>query len=1144
MKFYPTSLYDANAGEDAVWTALQVGLEAVLGGAYYRLPITGSDGFTRYEPDILLVLPFRRLLILECKGCRIANIDAINGSVWQMAGWYRTQEQPHSQARTQMFALKDMLRDRGIAGMPVEYLVALPFVSRKEWQERFGGLAAGDSILFTEDLAPEALIRRIEAIQTHDMVDEASWGRLSEVLGSSDRWSSGGARVQGSPTVNPDDRTAIARRVTILRYTGTPPSAQQLCSTIGIGLEAPYTYLVATAALERRRSAEALGGQHQVRKNLRSDAEQTEEVQLLFSKALRHFISRPILSRSEERVLIRRAIREVAEHDAYAAEQLRHDVFAWRDVLAELEEAGIDLAVSSGSTNHDWADPALRDLAVRLQASFRRQRQNAGRRRETFEGAARHYLDHVYEPTPTVVMEGFTRLTPLQRHFIWRCAEKGARVWVVQPYRSEQSRGFAALDDTYKDFLNGATILDIRTDPVGQGNMLVQLQQGLFSNQVPAGANPSNGSVRVDRFEHRNDEVAACVERILAALSDPDDSRLPKDIAVVCSDPQGTVPLLREEAEVRGKPDLFSVPPRQLLLTPVGRFALTLYEVWESDGLDLDAEQFATLLASGWLGAAAQRSIEPFTAIAAQQFLSCRTARDWLEAFGRLELQRKAGPGLLGSLYARLPSSLIEDTHLRLWRETIHTVVRLCRKLFQSGEKPIGDHIALLLDEIERLDPDRILLAEREVLTSIRDAFADLASANSVLMDAGEFGQVLNGLIRERADGTGISDGELPGSQAGKQPDRIWVVGPEGIDNVTCHTVFFLGLDDRNMPASGGPRWPRAEWNLEEHIKRERYRFLAVLRAAEHRLYLSYAGRDWEQTYRASLYLDMVGSFVRTNVVAPRPSPPSQEVVTADLPARHHISVHRSRYDIAEIAIFKLCPYRFKLEALTNWARCYSNSWQLAWIARGVWIAEIFAHVHAVAPGRHAPIEMSELLQTAVAATKCAVVDRFRGLHPLTWISVERDVRQSVVWLANKMIQRGAECGITSSTNSFSKELSIDSERTVIIEASADFLELRGTWANPLWETNRRAVWLQYGRRDVGIPAQQGELSLFTRLYDAVSWWGDMSFHLSRTAKMEVSKADELREAVRHIQAGAFPKNPGDHCRYCPVHDTCMGLLP
>ncbi|WP_460880862.1 PD-(D/E)XK nuclease family protein [Pontibacter rugosus] len=35
---------------------------------------------------------------------------------------------------------------------------------------------------------------------------------------------------------------------------------------------------------------------------------------------------------------------------------------------------------------------------------------------------------------------------------------------------------------------------------------------------------------------------------------------------------------------------------------------------------------------------------------------------------------------------------------------------------------------------------------------------------------------------------------------------------------------------------------------------------------------------------------------------------------------------------------------------------------------------------------------------------------------------------------------------------------------------------------------------------------------------------------------------EELSSSIMGIKQGEFPKNPGDHCKYCPSYNTCLGV--
>jgi hypothetical protein len=1139
MQFHPEHLLDTNRGENFVWHALKEALGELLGDAFHRFPIVGLNGFAAYEPDILLVRPNRVPLVIECKGCRIDHVQAVHGSLWIMdESWNRPQERPLLQARDQAVALRRKIKSRGGRLGAVPSLVALPFVGRADWLKKFGNEAGIDGMLFAEDFSHEALRRAVAARMDASPVDEGCARCIAEFVGA--EYQAPGAPLP-PPRPGRPDGTGSERPICLLRYTGAPPSAAQLREAIGLEPDTSYTYLVATAALERHRRGEGLGGDHQVAKDLRPEADRPEETLLLFHRALRHFIGQPLLGRAEERTLIQRAIRDLAQQDKCVAEQLRHDVFAWRDVLAELEEAGIDINLVDPAHDDDWAHPDLRRVAGQLQAAYRRQRRAAGRGKSTFEEATRQYLAHGYRPTPVIVLEGFTRLTHLQRYFIETCAAcPGIRIWIVQPHRIEQAEGFAAINKTYGHLLEGVEIRQLETAPLSDAPVLHHLQESMFSTKTMPFGGPIDGSVQVMEFPHQNDEVASCVDQVIAALEDSVNPLRPADIAIVCSDPLTVGALLRDEAELRDRPELFAVQPRQLLLTPVGRFVLTLYEIWGPSGLRLAPEQFAALLGSGWLGAAAQQGTDDFLAVAAQHFANCCTEAEWLQALDRITAYGPSARCALGSLYYRLPESLVDSARIAHWRAILSGVVKICRRLFQRGERPISVHIAQLLDEIERLDPHRILVAEREVLESIREEFRTLAAGSSIAVEAAEFGEVLSGLIRERA--------EKPEEDApGPTGQRIWVVGPEGVDNVTRDTVFFLSVDDRRVPAPGLPPWPRMVWTAKEHVERQRYRFLAVLRAAQRKLCLSYAKQDWQMAYRRSIYLEEVLRLVPLPPATRPPLPTLAAPVLTPEPARRTGPVHRPHYDIGELAVFRLCPHRYQLEMISRPARCYADPWKLEWVARGVWLAMAFDRLVATHPGVQDAAAIAEALPAALEAVRPAVQERFAGLAKLSWTTIGHDVRGQAAYMLNPSGERKLRLfGIGPALDPApSKEISFSEVRSVTITAAADYTERRGRYINALRNTNQTALWLRYGPRDAPeAEADLPEMHVFRRQYDAVTWWRSMNLTLSKQQPLPDADANELRDTVLQVQRGAFPKNPGEHCRYCPVHDSCMGLPP
>src|SRR5690606_24059502 len=95
----------------------------------------------------------------------------------------------------------------------------------------------------------------------------------------------------------------------------------------------------------------------------------------------------------------------------------------------------------------------------------------------------------------------------------------------------------------------------------------------------------ADASVTLEFFRHRNREVAQCLNRVKRYL---DEEQLkPEQIAIVSRNGGEYLTILQEEARRLGLQGRLRVEPRVLLLTPLGRFALTLYEIHNDQQLEL-----------------------------------------------------------------------------------------------------------------------------------------------------------------------------------------------------------------------------------------------------------------------------------------------------------------------------------------------------------------------------------------------------------------------------------------------------------------------------------------------------------------------------------------------------------------------------
>ena len=1028
---------EPNRGQETVWAAALQAFKEEEGTAFLTYPIYRQDGLCLHTPDVLLVLRRFGVFVIECKGCQIGQIERIDGPRWTMRDWHSETEAPVDQVNRQLFALKDVLdREPALKGrLRLHARVALPFIREDEWAARgYIGLAVAGNVACAEACTPEGLrawVKAAHAQHPQPPLDETAWATLLKQF------------RRRAPVL--DGGTRPVRYV----YREAPPPAERIAEELGITLhqreqEPPsYTYVVATAALSSRRKRDGFGLQHQRDPHPRPRAEDPDEPHLVFHHVVRILLGAPVLTRAEEQTLVARAAQAVARGDEAAAAALRHDVFAWRDALRQLDEHGYDLGAGlppevADHVVHPEVGRVLRDLQGEYHA-LQKQEQ-----KRPFEAAARAFLEGPFRPTPLVVMEGFSRLTPLQRLFLDQCCRHGARVALIHPYNAEQALGFDAIRGTYADWWEDPPVT-LPTGPFESPDSLATLKTHLFAREGPEETPPADGCVTAEAFAHRNREVAACVRRVQTYLEEG--VYEPGDLTVVSRDPAGYGPLLLEEAEMQGIADLFAIPPRDLLLTPLGRFVLTLYEVWRADKLELSAEAFETVLASGWLGSKAQASADAFAAAAPQLFARCRTYDDWTGTLALLEtVALRKG--------SRMPIASVPDHGAELWRWVLGEIVRLCQRLFSVGPQSIGAHIRTLLDELEQLDPKRIRTAEREVLARIEEVLAPLTEGASIEMTAEEFGAVLNRLGREEPEDDGLDDKRA----------QVRVTSPEGIDGTERCVVFYLGADDRRLPRGYSDPWPLYDDALDAHRAQERYLFLAVVRAATERLHLSFPLVAGGKACRPSLYLEeavrLLGLEVEHDV--------EEKAEGADpAPCPHPLpgTVWRPRYGLHEVAQFFLCPYRYHLERLDPKARRYHTAWQVPFVAKATWLRYLLAYLHRQGAQGSDPEDFRRIALAALDETEPRVRRLFGGLRDLDWLSARRDVEHELGWQMSTRFEGKTYPVSVARAPQATYEIPLD-DRHVTVDVTTSHAFRSGWHLYPYVTDTRDEEWLRYGSGD------------------------------------------------------------------------------
>ena len=207
-RFIATEITGApgEAGEKRVWDAVRAAFTPRPDSfGFWRYPVFSKVGQQFKEPDILVVDREFGLTVIEVKSINVANIEAIQGHVWKYRDLYAPQGNPFEQARRQLQALLGHCdsQDQLFRKVPGRVLVALPFISEREWQEReFHTLASSPPIIFKDDLASERrLVNRVDkahAVAYAPPLDAEQWALLGHV-------------IAGTPVLKKEPREANSR---------------------------------------------------------------------------------------------------------------------------------------------------------------------------------------------------------------------------------------------------------------------------------------------------------------------------------------------------------------------------------------------------------------------------------------------------------------------------------------------------------------------------------------------------------------------------------------------------------------------------------------------------------------------------------------------------------------------------------------------------------------------------------------------------------------------------------------------------------------------------------------------------------------------------------------------------------------------
>lgn len=180
------------AAELDVWERLRRAFDSNdRGVVYHQYPIIEKQEGNRFDrkPDFVIFHEDLGLLIIECKGYTIDQIERIKGERWVLTNCRQQSTTPQAQAKSQGFHLRSFfqrestLRDGdGNVKVPMNTFVVVPNIDRDEWDDRgFDGPAA-PRLITGDELGPVALRNRLASVKTLDSLDDEEYKAARGVL--------------------------------------------------------------------------------------------------------------------------------------------------------------------------------------------------------------------------------------------------------------------------------------------------------------------------------------------------------------------------------------------------------------------------------------------------------------------------------------------------------------------------------------------------------------------------------------------------------------------------------------------------------------------------------------------------------------------------------------------------------------------------------------------------------------------------------------------------------------------------------------------------------------------------------------------------------------------------------------------------
>jgi hypothetical protein len=620
-------------------------------------------------------------------------------------------------------------------------------------------------------------------------------------------------------------------------------------------------------------------------------------------------------------------------------------------------------------------------------------------------------------------------------------------------------------------------------------------------------------------------------------------------IVIISRDVQESKKAIEMECHRRGLETPFRKERFSLLHLPMGRFLLLAYQSMESGDFSCDPEMFASVVDSGLLSAQhTERNHMTYMRLVPQYFERCRSETEWDQAFDQL---LNGMPYRSADTQATTAALVVDQPK----RQELHALYNqfkgLAKLLFTDNCEEVTQHTARLRNYIQQFLKPKLsqsaIPSDQEVVRDIVSTLDELP--NEIQVTSTEFQSLLIGYLQDDDQAeVEVSD------------DYLSLVGPESAEGTQVHHVWVFGAQQATFPRRFDFEWPFNDFTMDTHISRERNFWMAVLRHPKITLTLSLSHLYNEEARIFSPYVNEVANRLGLGLEKLKLNPTSQSAS----PSMIHMPSTSPSYSLVEIARYRLCPFAYYSVQGDRLAKTSANNFQLSWRAQAWWLEQALdvvvslgnlrAHINPPHQARHT---LKNEFWRICAQVNSSFDQEFPGMAQ----QGRDDVKQRAMKLFYNVLLKGEnrrESDIKrdkyfkSVYTAYVRDrykLRIDHipETTHPIGGSSILIPRRykiisGQYNNKIHMYNIAASFASFGAQPENPnvnPDIHIELSATFQQDHMPNQYKAMLWFMSSVSNIQNAQA-EIQSRIAEIERGYFPKNPGEHCIYCPATGSCQ----